>query len=141
MGCVFAAWLKLLPMFIMVIPGMAAAALYPGEMQVDSNRAFPLLVTRVLPGWTHGPMVAMMLCSFMSALASCFNSCSTLFSIDIYAKRYPQSRPDELVMVGRMFSFFVALISLMWVPVIQNGSEQLFLYIQGMQVVWCAPVA
>lgn len=141
MGCVFAAWLKVLPMFIMVLPGMAAAALYPAEMRVDSNRAFPLLVTRVMPGWSHGLMVAMMLCSFMSALASCFNSCSTLFSVDIYQKWHPRSTQEELVMVGRCFSFFLALVSLLWIPVIQSGSDQLFLYIQGMQTVWCAPVA
>lgn len=139
-GCVLAGWLKLLPMYIMVLPGLVAAALFPKEIAEDSNRAYALLVTRLLPpGWV-GIMIAVMLSSFMAALASCFNSVSTLFTIDVYAKMYPEHTEAELVKIGRMFTFVVAIFSVAWLPVIDHTSDQLFLYIQSLQVVWCAPV-
>lgn len=140
-GCVFAAWLKQLPLYVMVAPGLIAAALYPREIAKDSNRAYALLVTKLLPrGWV-GIMTAVMLSSFMAALASCFNSASTLFTLDVYAKMYPDKSESDLVRVGRLFTFAVACISLAWLPMIDKQNDQLFLYIQAMQVIWCAPVA
>jgi len=140
-GCVMAGWLKITPMFLMVLPGLIAAALYPEEIKENSDMAFALLVARLLPGGWKGPMVAVMLSSFMAALASCFNSCSTLFTIDIYAKWQPDHTEAELVKVGRAFTIFVAVVSVLWLPMISASSSELFLYIQGMQVIWCGPIA
>lgn len=140
-ACVFAGFLKLLPMYIMVVPGLVAAALFPKEIEEDSNRAYALLVTRLLPqGWI-GIMVAVMLSSFMAALASCFNSCSTLFTLDIYREWYPDADSQQLVSVGRKFTALIAIVSLAWLPVIDGAHDQLFLYIQSCQVVWCPPIA
>mmetsp|Transcript_17477 Transcript_17477/g.38302 ORF Transcript_17477/g.38302 Transcript_17477/m.38302 type:complete len:549 (-) Transcript_17477:148-1794(-) len=140
-GCVLAGWLKLLPMFTMVLPGLIAAALYPEEIEKDPNTAFPLLVTRILPpGWV-GVMLAAMLSSFMGALASCFNSCSTLFTMNVYKLIQSDASEEQLVKAGRIFTVLIALISLAWLPVIDQSDSQLFLYIQGMQVIWCAPIA
>mmetsp|Transcript_46138 Transcript_46138/g.142913 ORF Transcript_46138/g.142913 Transcript_46138/m.142913 type:complete len:538 (-) Transcript_46138:76-1689(-) len=139
-ACVFAAWLKLLPMYIMVLPGLIAAALYPKAIAEDSNKAFALLVTRLLPPGWQGPMIAVMLSSFMAALASCFNSCSTLFTMDVYAHLAPAHTEQELVKVGRIFTVLMAVVSLAWLPVIQSSSNQLFLYIQEMQIIWTSPV-
>jgi SSS family solute:Na+ symporter len=140
-GCVLAGWLKLLPMYIMVLPGLVAAALFPKQIEEDSNRAYALLVTKLLPpGWV-GIMIAVMLSSFMAALASCFNSVSTLFTMDVYAKHYPEADEHHLVNVGRGFTLLVAVLSIAWLPVIEGTSDQLFLYIQSLQVIWCAPVA
>jgi len=139
-GCSFAGWLKLLPMYIMVLPGLVAAALFPKEIAEDSNRAYVLLVTRLLPqGWV-GIMIAVMLSSFMAALASCFNSCSTLFTMDVYAKLFPNQSEERLVHVGRAFTVFTAAISLMWLPMVNSTHDQLFLYIQSAQVIWAAPI-
>lgn len=139
-GCLVAGWLKVLPMYIMVLPGLIAAALYPSEIAQDSNVAFPLLVKRVLtPGW-YGVMIAVMLSSFMAALASCFNSCSTLFTMDVYRHIVPDASEQQLVLAGRGFTILVALLSLAWLPVIDNAKMELFLYIQGMQVIWAGPV-
>jgi len=140
-ACVFAGWLKVLPMYLMVLPGLVAAALYPGEIAKDSNGAFAILVTRLLPSGWQGPMIAVMLSSFMAALASCFNSCSTLFTIDIYAHLRPGQTEAHLVRTGRAFTVLLACVSLAWLPVIENSDDQLFLYIQGMQTIWSAPVA
>jgi len=139
-ACVFAGWLKILPMFMMVFPGLIAAALYPDEIERDSNRAFALLVARLLPAGWQGPMIAVMLSSFMAALASCFNSCSTLFTMDIYARWYPGRPEAELVRVGQIFTLTIATVSIAWLPVIEDSGDELFLYIQDMQLIWCAPI-
>jgi len=141
-GCVLAGWLKILPMYLMVVPGMIAAALYPDEVSGDkSNSAFPVLVVKLLPHGWKGVMVAAMLSSFMAALASCFNSCSTLFTMVVYRSHNPEADETRMVYVGRLFTLLVAGLSFLWLPVIVNVSDQLFLYIQSMQAVWCAPVA
>jgi len=140
-ACVMAGWLKILPMYIMVLPGLVAAALYPKEIEEDSNRAFALLVTRLLPPGWQGPMIAVMLSSFMAALASCFNSCSTLFTMDVYSLWRPDHTEAELVYIGRLFTVVLAALSLAWLPVIAQANDQLFLYIQGMQIIWCSPIA
>lgn len=139
-GCVLASWMKVTPMYIMVLPGLIAAALYPTDMEEDSNKAFPTLVVRLMPPGFVGVMVAAMLSSFMAALASCFNSCSTLFTMDIYRAFRPDASEEALVLSGRIFTLFVALASLLWLPQILNSNEQLFLYIQSMQNIWCGPI-
>jgi len=77
----------------------------------------------------------------MAALASCFNSTSTLFTLDVYAKMYPEKSEAHLVNVGRAFTVFIACVSLAWLPMIDQTNDQLFLYIQAMQVIWCSPIA
>jgi len=140
-GCLFAGWLKLLPMYIMVLPGLIAAALFPKETEENSNAAFALLVSRILPpGWV-GIMVAVMLSSFMASLASCFNSCSTLFTMDIYKEFRPEADEAQLVLAGRVFTALTALMSIAWLPMIEYGHDQLFIYIQSMQVIWAPPIA
>jgi len=139
-ACVMAGWLKLLPMYLMVLPGLIAAALYPEDVAKDSNEAFPLLVTRLLPAGWQGPMIAVMLSSFMAALASSFNSCSTLFTMDVYASMVPDHTEARLVCVGRLFTVFLAVVSVAWLPVIERSGSQLFLYIQSMQQIWSSPV-
>mmetsp|Transcript_109207 Transcript_109207/g.315547 ORF Transcript_109207/g.315547 Transcript_109207/m.315547 type:complete len:555 (-) Transcript_109207:135-1799(-) len=140
-ACVFAGWLKLTPMFLMVLPGLIAAALYPEDMERDSNRAFAVLVSRLLPPGWQGAMIAVMLSSFMAALASCFNSCSTLFTMDIYAEWYPEHTERELVIVGQLFTIVLAVASMAWLPMIDGSGDELFVYIQSMQLIWCAPIA
>jgi uncharacterized sodium:solute symporter family permease YidK len=124
----------------MVLPGLIAAALYPAEMEEDSNRAFPLLVKKLLPPGLVGLMTAAMLSSFMGALASCFNSVSTLFTMDVYRMLFPDASETQLVFAGRTFTLLVACAAIMWLPVILNADGQLFLYIQNMQNIWASPV-
>lgn len=139
-GCLLGGWLKILPMYIMVLPGMVAAALFPEEVAINSNRAYPLLVKSVMPTGLVGVMIAVMLSSFTASLASCFNSCSTLFTLDLYKKLVPQSSEEDLVRVGRIFTVAIVAASFAWLPVIMRSNDQLFLYIQSMQVIWCSPI-
>ncbi len=153
-GSICAAFLKLLPVFIFIIPGMIALALAktgraPGlAMMVGpdgraipsvAQAAFPLMVTTVMPAGIRGMVVAGLLAALMSSLAGAFNASSTLFTIDFYQRLKPQSSQHELVRVGRLATVAMVLISLLWIPVIQ-GSKGLYDYLQGVQGYLAPPI-
>lgn len=140
-GCVLAAWFKILPMYLMVVPGMIAMALYPDEVSENTDSAFAVLVVNLLPHGWKGVMIAAMLSSFMAALASCFNSCSTLFTMTVYKNYNPDADEAQMVFVGRMFTLVVAALSFLWLPVIVGTGSGLFLYIQNVSAIWCGPIA
>jgi SSS family solute:Na+ symporter len=146
-GTIFAAFLKLLPVFIFIIPGMIAIALAktgrtPGlRMMVDSSgnaipsvaqAAFPLMVQQVIPSGLRGVVVAGLLAALMSSLAGVFNASSTLFTMDLYRKLHPRASQAQLVWIGRVATTVMVLIALVWIPVIQGG-RGLYDYLQGVQ--------
>ena len=146
-GSIWAAYLKLLPVFIFIIPGMICFALASsGKVpaltdalyttgQLDNDKAqaaYPLMVKLVLPSGLRGIVVAGLLAALMSSLAGVFNACSTLFTMDFYTKFHPTATQKQLVWIGRVAVAGMILISLLWIPVIQ-GSRGLYTYLQGMQ--------
>ena len=154
-GTIFAAFLKLLPVFIFIVPGMIALALArTGKVPalgvlVDSSgnvvpsaaqAAFPLLVQHVMPTGLRGLVVAGLLAALMSSLAGAFNASSTLFTIDFYRKFRPNASQAQLVWVGRMATMVMVLIALAWIPVIQ-GARGLYEYLQGIQAYLAPPIA
>lgn len=153
-GSIFAGILKLLPVFIFIIPGMIALALartgtYEGlNVMVDaqgeairetSQAAYPLLVTSILPVGVRGLVVAGLLAALMSSLAGVFNASSTLFTMDLYQKFRPEASQHRLVWVGRIATGVMVLIGLLWVPVIQ-GARGLYEYLQGVQGYLAPPI-
>src|SRR5215203_3686680 len=153
-GSIFAAFLKLLPVFIFIIPGMIAIALAksgraPGLAPlIDANgqtinsaaqAAFPLMVQQVLPVGVRGLVVAGLLAALMSSLAGAFNACSTLFTMDFYRKFRPDASQAQLVWVGRVATAAMTLIALAWIPVIQ-GAKGLYDYLQGVQAYLGPPI-
>ena len=153
-GTIFAAFLKLLPVFIFIIPGMIAIALAqtgraPGlEVMLDANgnvinesaqAAFPLMVQQVLPSGMRGLVVAGLLAALMSSLAGVFNACSTLFTMDFYQKLHPGASERQLVWIGRVATSVMVLIGLLWIPVIQ-GARGLYDYLQGVQGYLAPPI-
>jgi SSS family solute:Na+ symporter len=146
-GTIFAAFLKLLPVFIFIVPGMIALALAktgrtPGlGMMVDASgnaipsvaqAAFPLMVQQVVPPGLRGVVVAGLLAALMSSLAGVFNASSTLFTMDFYRKLHPRASQPQLVWIGRVATAVMVLIALVWIPVIQGG-KGLYDYLQGVQ--------
>ena len=95
-----------------------------------AQAAFPLMVQHVLPTGVRGIVVAGLLAALMSSLAGAFNACSTLFTIDFYAKFRPGATQAQLVWVGRVATVVMVLIGLAWIPVIQ-GARGLYEYLQG----------
>ncbi|KAK7156190.1 hypothetical protein R3I94_006314 [Phoxinus phoxinus] len=156
-GCILCGYLKLLPMFLMVFPGMISRVLYPDEVgcvepsickkvcgtEVGcSNIAYPKLVVSVMPTGLRGLMLAVMLAALMSSLASIFNSSSTLFTMDIWTRIRPQARDKELMVVGRVWVLCIVAISICWIPVVQAAqSGQLFDYIQSVTSYLAPPIA
>jgi SSS family solute:Na+ symporter len=154
-GTIFAAFLKLLPVFIFIIPGMIALALAktgraPGlETLVDGSgsvvpaaaqASFPMLVQSVMPAGLRGIVVAGLLAALMSSLAGAFNASSTLFTLDLYQKFRPRASQAQLVWVGRVATTIMVLIALAWIPVIQ-GARGLYDYLQGVQAYLAPPIA
>ncbi|HEU0005129.1 MAG TPA: sodium:solute symporter [Terriglobia bacterium] len=153
-GSIFAAFLKLLPVFIFIIPGMIWLGLAKtGKVpefasMVDANgqavsdhaqAAFALMVKYVMPVGVRGLVVAGLLAALMSSLAGAFNACSTLFTIDFYQKLNPLASQAQLVWVGRVATFVMILIGLLWIPVIRGG-KGLYDYLQGVQGYLAPPI-
>lgn len=142
-GTIFAAYLKLLPFFIFIIPGIIAYALAKsGQLQLgDSDHAFPVLVKTLLPAGFRGLVAGGLLAALMSSLAAVFNSCSTLFTMDIYQKIRPQASEKTLVQVGRIATGFVVLCGILWIPLMKNISGELYHYLQSVQAYIAPPIA
>jgi SSS family solute:Na+ symporter len=153
-GSICAAFFKLLPVFIFIIPGMICYALaISGKVPelhhlVDANgkalreecqAAFPLLVAYVLPVGIRGVVVAGLLAALMSSLAGAFNASSTLFTMDLYQKFKPNASQHQLVWIGRVATAVMVLIGLCWIPVIQ-GAKGLYHYLQTVQGYLAPPI-
>jgi SSS family solute:Na+ symporter len=154
-GTISAAFLKLLPVFIFIIPGIITYALaVSGKMEAISSalldsqghlinanaqQAFPLLVATILPSGIRGIVVAGLLAALMSSLAGVFNASSTLFTMDLYSKFRPGTSESNLVRVGRIATVIMVVIGLLWIPVIQ-GSRGLYDYLQTVQGYLAPPI-
>ena len=86
-------------------------------------------------------MAAGLLAALMSSLASVFNSCSTLFTVDIYKKLRPETPEKQLVLVGRIATSIVVILGILWIPVMSNISGVLYEYIQSVQSYISPPIA
>lgn len=140
-GTVLAGFLKILPVFMLIVPGMIARALYPAEMAADSNAAFPTLVTRLMPAGLQGLVIAAMLAALMSSLASVFNSSSTIFTMDFYKKINPAATERHLVNVGRIATTIMVVLGVLWIPFMSRISAQLYVYLQSVQAYISPPIA
>jgi SSS family solute:Na+ symporter len=140
-GTIFAGYLKILPVFIFVLPGIIAAALYPELTGDAANSAYPVLVQRLLPAGLKGLVLAGMLAALMSSLASAFNSCSTLLTWDVYRKWRPQATEARLVAVGRITAVILVVLGLLWIPFMKYVSSQLYIYLQSIQAYIAPPIA
>jgi SSS family solute:Na+ symporter len=154
-GSIAAAFFKLLPVFIFIIPGMICFAIAEkgvipeiqqqlfsadGELIRDkAQSAFPLLVAYVLPIGVRGIVVAGLLAALMSSLAGVFNASSTLFTMDFYSRLKPKASQHQLVWIGRMATGVMVVIGLLWIPVIQGG-KGLYDYLQGVQAYLAPPI-
>ncbi len=154
-GTIAAAFLKLLPVFIFIVPGIICfalaasgksealgAALLDSEgklINANAQQAFPLLVAKVLPVGIRGMVVAGLLAALMSSLAGVFNASSTLFTMDFYSRFRPNASEAALVRIGRIATAGMVVIGLLWIPVIQ-GSRGLYDYLQSVQGYLAPPI-
>jgi len=154
-GSIFAAFLKLFPVYLFIIPGLICFALAKSgkvpELAVVYDQAtgqatpaaaqgaFPLLVAHLLPPGLRGIVVAGLLSALMGSLAGVFNACSTLFTVDIYEKLRPKASQHELVRMGRLATAIMVIIAMLWIPVVR-GKTGLYEYLQSVQGYLAPPV-
>ncbi|XP_025020434.1 sodium/glucose cotransporter 5 isoform X1 [Python bivittatus] len=155
-GSILASYLKMLPMVVIVMPGMISRILYPDAVGcVDpeectqvcgaevgcANIAYPKLVMELMPSGLRGLMVAVMMAALMSSLTSIFNSSSALFTMDIWRKVRQEASEKELLLVGRVVTIVLVAVSVVWIPILQSSnSGQLFVYIQSVTSYLAPPV-
>lgn len=149
-GAIFGGFLKVLPVFIFLVPGMIGYALHvkgviaiPAKVDgsVNGDMVFPTMVASLLPAGLRGIVVAGLLSALMSSLASLFNSCATLFTVDIYRKLRPDRSEAELVRVGRIATGFVVVLGIIWIPVMKLVSGGgLYQYLQSVQGYLAPPI-
>ncbi|XP_042236087.1 sodium/glucose cotransporter 4-like [Homarus americanus] len=153
----FAAYIKILPFFIIILPGMIARALFPddvacvlpeecmracGSKSSCYNSAYPRLVVGIMPAGLKGFMLAVMLAALMSDLTSIFNSASTMFTLDLWPRIRPRAKTRELLIIGKLFIVVLVAVSVAWVPIIEEvQSGQLFIYIQKIGAYLAPPIA
>jgi len=141
-GTIFGAVLKLFPVFLFLIPGIIALTLkMRGELHWDSaDQAFPVLMSSLLPSGLRGLVAAGLLAALMSSLASVFNSCSTLFTVDVYKKLRPNTSEKKLVRTGQIATAAAVIIGIIWIPIMQNISGVLYEYLQKVQSYIAPPI-
>jgi SSS family solute:Na+ symporter len=153
-GSIFAAVLKLFPVYLFIIPGLICFALaksgkvpgleivydpVTGQATSHAQAAFPLLVEHLLPTGLRGIVVAGLLSALMGSLAGVFNACSTLFTVDIYEKVRPKASQVEIVRMGRIATTVMVLIAMAWIPVVK-GATGLYNYLQSVQGYLAPPI-
>ena len=142
-GAIFGAYLKVLPIFIFLVPGIIAYVLKEkGVLQYEkSDEVFPALVQYLLPAGLRGLVAAGLMAALMSSLASVFNSSSTLFTVDIFKKLYPNSSEDKLLKIGRIATIGVMIIGFLWIPFLEELSKgTLYQYLQSVQAYIAPPI-
>ena len=139
----FAAFLKLLPLFIFVVPGVIAYVLAQrGALPLaDPDSALPTLIGSLLPAGLRGLVVAGLLAALMSSLSSVFNSCATLVTMDVYKRLAPHHSERRLVLVGQAATVLMVLFGLAWIPLMDVISGQLYVYLQSVQAYISPPIA
>ncbi|XP_031168325.1 sodium/myo-inositol cotransporter 2 isoform X1 [Sander lucioperca] len=156
-GSLMAAYLKILPFFAIMLPGMISRILYTDDVACAdpelckqicgnpvgcSDTAYARLVMELLPSGLRGLMMAVMIAALMSSLTSIFNSASTIFTMDLWKTFRSRASEWELMIVGRVFVLVLVVVSVLWIPVVQaSQGGQLFIYIQSISTYLQPPVS
>ena len=148
-GTIFGAYLKLLPVFLFLIPGMIAFALQEKGVVINGERflmpstdaAFPTLVAKLLPAGVKGLIVCGILAALMSSLASLFNSSAMLFTIDFYKRLRPKTPEKQLVSIGQIATVVIVVLGILWIPIMKSVGNVLYAYLQDVQSVLAPGIA
>jgi SSS family solute:Na+ symporter len=137
-GTILAGFLKLLPVFILVLPGLVAAALFPG---VEGDDAYPILLySSIIPAGMKGIVLIGVIAAIMSSLAGSFISTSTLFTMDFYRHFNPDTPEKKLVLVGRLSTIGIVVVGMLWIPLVKILNTQIYVYLQSLQAYVSPPI-
>jgi SSS family solute:Na+ symporter len=135
-GAILAAYLKLTPVFIFLVPGMVAYALTraPGtHFTTSGDAAYTSMVAQILPHGLRGMVACSMMVALMASLASKFNASATLFTMDFFREWYPKASGRAEVLVGRTATGVIVVLGICWVLVIKSLHSDLYVYLQSVQ--------
>jgi SSS family solute:Na+ symporter len=154
-GALWGAFLKVWPVMIFLVPGMIGWALHQKGVMVippklvdgqivsaiDGDQVFATMVMNLLPKGLRGLVVGGLLAALMSSLSSLFNSCASLFTVDIYEKIRPNQSEKHLVGVGRFATTIIVLLGMAWIPVMYKvAGGGLYQYLQSVQGYLAPPI-
>ncbi|XP_060062620.1 sodium/mannose cotransporter SLC5A10-like [Ylistrum balloti] len=153
---IMAGFLKFLPLFLIIMPGMISRVLFPESVACNSeekcmevcenpvgcsNIAYPQLILGLAPIGMRGLMMSVMMAALMSSLTSVFNSAATVFTMDLWKKFRKQAGERELLVVGKVFVVILVALGIAWIPLIQTAQRgQLFMYIQAVNGYLAPPI-
>ena len=147
-GTIFAGFLKILPVFLLVLPGLicvraVSATLHRGGRQSHQrrHRVSQPGHQSCFPSGMVGLVIAALLAALMGAMSSVFNSASTMVTLDFYKKFRPAASEKQLVNFGRIATGAMVVLGLLWVPFIHLLSAQLYIYLQSVQAYISPPIA
>lgn len=154
-GTIFGAYLKLLPVFLFLIPGMIAFSIHYQSVagggegflpfldngNPNADAAFPTLVAKLLPAGVKGLVVCGILAALMSSLASLFNSSAMLFTIDFYKRIKPDTSEKKLVRIGQAATLVIVILGILWIPIMRSVGDVLYTYLQDVQSVLAPGIA
>ncbi|MEX0321151.1 MAG: sodium:solute symporter [Puniceicoccaceae bacterium] len=150
-GAIWGGFLKVWPVLIFLVPGIIGWALHEkGFIQIpmnadgtglDGDQVFPTMVSSLLPVGLRGLVVAGLMSALMSSLASLFNSCATLFTVDIYEKLKPNLTEKHYVFVGRLATVTVVFCGIIWIPIMKGmAGGGIYKYLQSVQGYLAPPI-
>lgn len=136
-GVILASFLKIVPLFIMVIPGTMAIGLFPGLDNAD--QVFPTAVMNILPVGLVGLVLAGLISAIMSSVDSTLNSASTLFVVDFIKTKNPDITDKETLKYGRISTLVLMIVAAVWAPMIENFGG-IWSYLQQMFSIIVPPI-
>jgi SSS family solute:Na+ symporter len=114
LGPIMAGFLKILPVFLLVFPGIIAYILFRDQIGTDGNQTLPVLISQLIPTGLKGLISAAILAALMSAVSAALNSSGTLVAVDIVKRFRPQISDATLVAVGRISSVVIMILAILW---------------------------
>ncbi|GAA4297519.1 sodium:solute symporter family transporter [Aestuariibaculum suncheonense] len=120
LGAIFAGFLKILPVFLMIVPGILAFALFQDQIGEDTKNVLPIMIMELMPLGLKGLMIAALLAAVMSSVAAALNSCSTLIVYDVFEKLKPGLNDKTKIRIGRITGITVLTIATIWSPFLGN---------------------
>ena len=114
LGPLFAGLLKIIPVFIMVLPGVLGYVLFKDLIGADSNQTLPVLINQLIPTGLKGLIAAGLLAALMSTIAAALNSSATLVAVDIVKRFKPNLSDEKQVKIGRISAVAVMFLAIVW---------------------------
>lgn len=114
LGPLLAGFLKILPMFFLILPGVIGYVLFRDQVGHDSNQTLPVLINALIPTGLRGLISAAVLAALMSAISAALNSSGTLVAVDIVKRLRPAISDKQLVATGRISSAVVMILAILW---------------------------